>query len=69
MIFNVKMDNFIRKVRLVAVRHITKALDTVTYASIVYCETVCIALTIALLNDLQVKCGNVLNGYITALVM
>ena len=38
----------------------------VTYASVVSRETVCIALTLASLNDLEVKCGDVLNAYITA---
>ena len=47
----------------------TKAPPMVTYASVVSCETVCIVLTTAVLNKLQVKCGDVLNAYITALVM
>ena len=38
----------------------------VTYVSFVSCETVCIALTLASLNDLEVKCGDVLNSYITS---
>ncbi len=44
----------------------TKAPATITYASIVSCETICIALLMATLNDLNVKVGNVLNAYITA---
>ena len=44
----------------------TKAPAAVTYARVVSRETVCIALTIVALNDLQVKCGDVLNAYITA---
>jgi hypothetical protein len=43
-----------------------KAPATITYASVVFCETVCIALLIAALNDLIVKVGDVLNTYITA---
>ena len=39
------------------------------YSSVVSRETVRIALTISALNDFQVKCGDVLNTYITALVM
>ena len=39
---------------------------TITYASVVSCETVCIALLMAALNDLEDKVGNVLNTYITA---
>ena len=44
----------------------TKAPSAVTYASVVTRETVRIALTIAALNGLEVKCGDVLNAYITA---
>ena len=40
--------------------------STITYASIVSQETVCVALTIASLNVLEVKVGDVLNAYITA---
>ena len=38
----------------------------VTYTSVVSRETICISLTLAALNDLEVKCGDVLNAYITA---
>ena len=38
----------------------------ITYASVVSCETVRIALLMAALNDLEVKVGDVLNAYITA---
>ena len=69
MIFDVKMENFRGKERLVAGRNMTKAPAAVTYASDVYHETVCIALTISALNDLQVKCGDILNAYNTAPVM
>ncbi len=66
MIFDVKMDNFRQKARLVAGGHLTKAPATITYASVVSRETVCLALTVASLNDLEVKVGNILNAYITA---
>ena len=66
MIFDIKMENFRRKARLVAGGHMTTAQAAVTYASVVSRETVRIALTIAALNDLEVKCGDVLNTYITA---
>jgi hypothetical protein len=46
--------------------HQTNAPATITYASMVSRETVCLALTIASLNDLEVKVGDVLNTYITA---
>jgi hypothetical protein len=66
MIFDIKMEDFRRKARLVAGGHWTQAPATITYASVVSCETVRIALLIAALNDLEVKIGNVLNAYITA---
>jgi hypothetical protein len=66
MIFDIKMEDFRRKSRLVAGGHRTEAPGTITYASIVSRETVCIALLMAALNDLEVKIGNVLNAYITA---
>jgi hypothetical protein len=50
----------------VAGDHRTKAPATITYASVVSCETVSLALTIASLNDLEVKVGDVLNACITA---
>ncbi len=46
--------------------HLTQAPATITYASVVSRETVCLALTFASLNDLKVKVGNILNAYITA---
>ncbi len=66
MIFDVKMEDFCRKACFVAGGHMTRAPAVVTYASVVSRETVRIALTIATLNGLQVKCGDVLNAYITA---
>ncbi len=41
-------------------------IESSTYASVVTCETVRIALMIAALNDLEVKAGDVLNAYLTA---
>ena len=66
MIFDVKMEDFRRKARLVAGGHMTAAPATLTYASVVSRETVRIALMIAALNGLEVKAGDVLNAYITA---
>ena len=66
MVFDVKMEDFRRKARLVAGGHMTEAPPTITYASVVSRETVRLALTIAALNDLEVKVGDVLNAYITA---
>jgi hypothetical protein len=50
----------------VAGGHLTKAPATITYASVVSCETVCLALTFVSLDDLKVKVGDILNAYITA---
>jgi hypothetical protein len=49
----------------VAGGHWTKAPATITYANVVSRETMRLALTIAPLNDLEVKVGDVLNAYIT----
>jgi hypothetical protein len=65
MIFDVKTEDFRQKARLVAGGHRTKAPATITYASVVSRETVRLALTIASLNDLKIKVGDVLNAYIT----
>ncbi len=66
MIFDVKMEDFRQIARLVAGSHLTQAPATITYASVIVSrETVCLALTFASLNDLEVKVGNVLNTYIT----
>ena len=37
-----------------------------TYSSVVTRETVCIALTMAALHDLEVKLADVLNAYVSA---
>ncbi len=66
MIFDVKMEDFRQKSRLVAGGHRTKAPATTPYASVVSHETMHLALTIVSLNDLKVKVGDVLNAYITA---
>ena len=48
-------ENFRRKAKKVADGHTTETPAVMTYASVVSKETVCIALTIASLNDLYVK--------------
>ena len=69
MIFDVKMENCRKKARLVVGRHMKKSPAQLTSASVLSRETVRIALTIAKLNDLQVKFCDVLIAYITAPVM
>ena len=66
MIFDIKMEDFRRKARLVAGGHMTEAPKCITYSSVVQRDTVRIALTIASLNKLQVKAGDIENAYITA---
>ncbi len=66
MVFDVKMEDFRQKARLVAGGHLTKAPVTINYASVVSREAVRLTLTFASLNDLEVKVGNFLNAYITA---
>jgi hypothetical protein len=55
MIFDIKIEDFRRKACMVAGGHMTGAPTIMTYASVVSCETIRIALTIAALNDLEVK--------------
>jgi hypothetical protein len=69
MIFDIKMEDFRREACLVVGGHLTKAPATITYASVVSCKTVHIALMLAALNELEVKAGNVLNAYIMAPVV
>ena len=60
------MENFRRKARFVAGGHMTQAPATLTYASVVSRELVRITLTIAALNDLEVKTADIENAYLTA---
>ena len=64
LVFDIKMEDFHRKARFVAGGHITEAPKTLTYASVVSRETVRIALTLAALNDLEVKTGDIENAYL-----
>ena len=66
MIFDVKMEDFRRKARLVAGGHTTEAPPTLTYASVVSRETVRIALTMAALHGLPIMAADVMNAYVTA---
>ena len=67
MVFDVKMEaNFRRKARLVAGGHMVPDPAVLTYSSVVSRDTVRIALTMAALNDLEVKASDVQNAYLTA---
>jgi hypothetical protein len=66
-IFDVKMETLRRKARLVAGGHVTESPHpSLTYASVVSRESVRIALTLAALNDLEVKASDIQNAYLTA---
>jgi hypothetical protein len=66
MIFDIKLDGLQRKARYVAGGHMTDTPPVMTYASVVSRETVRIALTLAALNDLEVKTSDVQNAFLTA---
>ena len=59
-IFKIKLDGFLRKARLVGSGYMVKDTSAVvTYDSVVSLETLIIALTMAALNDLEVKASDV----------
>ena len=55
MIFDVKMEYFHSKARLVAGVHVTEPLETIPYEKIVSRDTVRIDLELSVLNDFPVK--------------
>ena len=66
-IFEIKLDGFRRKARLVGASCMVKYTPAVvTYTSVVSRETVRIALTIAALNNLEVKASDAMNAFLTA---
>ena len=65
MIFDIKLDGFRRKTRLVVGGHTVEMPPVMTYASVVSRDTIRIALTITALNDLQVKASNMQNDFLT----
>ena len=64
MVFDIKMEDFWRKACLGVRGRMTHTPDTITYSSVVMRETVCIALTMVALHDLEVKAADVLNAYV-----
>ena len=66
LVFDIKMDTYQYKARMVAGGHMTETPSSMTYSSVVSRDSVRIALTIASLNDLQVKAGDIQNAYLTA---
>ena len=65
-IFDVKMEDFRRKGRLVAGGHVTDPPATTTYASVVSRYKVVIDLSLSVLNNLPVKVVDIQNSYILA---
>ena len=66
MVFDIKMEDLRRKSQCVAQGCATEAPATVMHASVVSRESVHIALTIAALNGLEVKTGDIQNAHLTA---
>jgi hypothetical protein len=65
-IFDVKMEYFRHNARFVAGGHTTDTPHAMTYTSVVSRESVRVALTLAALNDLDVKMTDIENAYLTA---
>jgi hypothetical protein len=67
LVFDVKLgENFRRKARYVAGGHKTKTPATLTNSSVVSRDSVCIALTVAALNDLDILVCDIEGVYLTA---
>jgi hypothetical protein len=66
MIVDVNMEDFRRKARFVSGGHTTDTPHAMTYASCVSRESVIVALTLAALNDLDVKMADIENAYLMA---
>ena len=65
MIFEINMEYFRRKARLVAGGHVTETPAAITYVRVVQRNTVIIALILDELNELRVKVADIQNAYIT----
>jgi hypothetical protein len=61
-----KVEYFRRKAKFVAGGHKTETTHAMAYSSIMSRESVRIALTLAALNDLDVKMADIENTYLTA---
>ena len=64
-IFDVKMD-LTRKARFVAGGHMTEPPASITYSSVVSCDSVRIAFMLAALNDLDIMACKIVNAYLNA---
>ena len=66
MIFEIRMEGFRLKARLVTGFHVTNPPATITYASMVSRDTVRVVLTVGALKYLQVRTVYIQNAYIQA---
>ena len=67
MIFGIKLgENFWRKATLVGAGHKMGAPDSITYSSVVPCDSVRISLTISALNGLDILACDIQNAHLTA---
>jgi hypothetical protein len=66
MIFDIKMEDFRRNARFFAGGHTPDTPHAMTYASVVSRESVRVAMTLAALNDVDVKMADIENAYLTA---
>ena len=66
MVFDIKIDTFARKVRLVTGGHTTDPPKAASHASAVARDMVRIALTLAALNNLEIKTLDVKNACMSA---
>jgi hypothetical protein len=66
LVFDIKMDTYQFKARMVGGGHMTETPASMTYASVVLRDSVRIALAIAALNELEVMAGDIQNAYLTA---
>ena len=62
MVFSIKMEDFSQKACQVGGGHMVEDPKRLTYASMVSRESVRIALTLAALNDLEVKTSDIQNA-------
>ena len=62
MIFGMNIYDFFRKACIVSGDHMMETPATATHTIIFSCETFRLALVVAALNDLEVKCGYFMNA-------
>ena len=63
LVSHTEMDDFWRMTHLMVGGHMIHIPDTITYSSVVTRETVCFALTMAVLHDIEIKAADVWNAY------